>query len=91
MKNDKSIIIGALLMGALAGAVLGILFAPDKGDKTHEKLIDGTNDLAEDLKKKLIDEAKSMRSKFEELETAAEKKLHEVVNNIKQKADATKH
>jgi len=91
MKNDKSILIGALLMGALAGAVLGILFAPDKGDKTREKLIDGTKDLAEDLKKELTDEANSMRSKFEELEAAAEKKLHEVVKNIKQKVDTIKH
>lgn len=91
MKNDKSIIIGALLIGAFAGAVLGILFAPDKGDKTREKLMDGSKDLAEDLKKKLTDEADSIRSKFEELEAAAEKKLHDVVNNIKQKADAIKH
>lgn len=60
--SNNSKVIGALLVGAAAGAVLGILFAPDKGQDTRKKILDSANGLGEDLKdrinagKGLIDE-----------------------------------
>jgi gas vesicle protein len=50
-------ILGALLLGAAAGAVLGILFAPDKGTETRKKIKQKGEDLLDDIKRK-IDEAK---------------------------------
>ncbi|MBS1764315.1 MAG: YtxH domain-containing protein [Bacteroidetes bacterium] len=50
-------ILGALLLGAAAGAVLGILFAPDKGNETRKKIKQKGEDLLDDIKRK-IDEAK---------------------------------
>ena len=41
--NNNSIL--ALLAGAAVGLGLGILFAPDKGTKTREKIKDGLDDL----------------------------------------------
>ena len=50
-KNENSII--ALLAGAAIGVGLGILFAPDKGSKTREKIKDGFDDLKDTAKSKL--------------------------------------
>lgn len=60
--SNNSKIIGALVIGAAAGAVLGILFAPEKGEDTRRKIASSAGDLSENLKdrinagKDLIDE-----------------------------------
>jgi gas vesicle protein len=43
----------ALLAGLAAGAILGVLFAPDKGSKTRRKLMQSTQAHADDLTKTL--------------------------------------
>ena len=59
--NDSGKVIGALLIGAAIGGVLGILFAPDKGSKTRRKIFNTGEDLTDSLKEKfntLLEEAK---------------------------------
>ena len=51
--SNNSKVIGALLVGAAAGAVLGILFAPEKGQDTRKKILDGANGLSDDLKERI--------------------------------------
>lgn len=64
MSNTNKVL-GALLIGAAAGAVLGILFAPDKGTETRKKWMDSANDLADDLKSK-IKEGKNLANQLKD-------------------------
>ena len=52
MESTSKVLLG-ILGGAAAGAVLGILFAPDKGVNTRKKLIDQGKDYSDNLKGKL--------------------------------------
>ncbi len=50
--NNVGKIIGAVLIGAAIGGILGVLFAPDKGSKTREKIMDKGHDLSDAVKEK---------------------------------------
>jgi gas vesicle protein len=52
MNNNTKLIL-ALVGGAAVGAVLGVLFAPDKGSETRRKIFDTAKDLASTLEKKM--------------------------------------
>jgi len=84
-------VVGALFIGALAGAALGILFAPDKGSRTRRKLAIGAKDLTEDLTEKIKEEANTLRSKAEELEDAAQDMIADLKTSFRQKVNGVKH
>src|SRR5215217_370929 len=48
--KDNSKVVVALLAGLAAGAALGILFAPSKGDETRDKLAESLKNLGDSIK-----------------------------------------
>jgi gas vesicle protein len=48
--NDNSKVVIALLAGLAAGAALGILFAPDAGNETRDKLSESLKNLGDSIK-----------------------------------------
>ena len=96
MKSGK--IITGVLIGAAAGAILGVLFAPDKGLNTRGKIKGGYNDLKDkakskwhvfegkakgDLTETVNDLISSSSYKAEEVVTFLEEKLAELKKNVK--------
>ena len=62
--------VGAFLGGALAGAAIGILVAPDKGSNTREKISDTVNNFLKKHNIKL--NRKDVGDLIEDLEDASE-------------------
>ncbi len=57
-----------LAIGAAAGAVLGVLFAPDKGTETRKKISAKTKDLQKDLSEKIDSLRETIESKIAEVQ-----------------------
>ena len=65
MKTDKVIL--GVLGGLAAGAILGILFAPETGEKTRKKIKNKSIDYADELKYQYGETANSLSKKFDSL------------------------
>jgi gas vesicle protein len=62
----------SLLAGAVVGAAVGILFAPDKGSETRRKISEESNDLANNLKNKFNDFVDEAKEKFSSIKSETE-------------------
>jgi gas vesicle protein len=93
--SDNGKVLGALLLGAAAGAVLGLLFAPSKGSELRQKISDNAGDLIDELSDK-IGEGKEMlaglkdkaMSKADDLKGRAEEELSGMKSKVKQPASS---
>jgi gas vesicle protein len=69
--STTKILLG-FLAGAVAGTAIGILFAPDKGSETRRKIVDESQDLADNLKGKFNNLVDGVKEKFSSVRSEAE-------------------
>lgn len=73
--NDNAKVVAALLAGLAAGTALGILFAPEKGSETREKLNDSIKDLGDALKERTAEQIDHLNDFKEKIVAAVKTKL----------------
>jgi len=74
MKNTSKILI-ALGAGMAIGGILGVLFAPDKGENTRHKIAENGKKFADQFKRKV----KEVKEKMEEKLSRVNGELEEVI------------
>jgi len=81
---------GKVVLGAVAGlavgAILGVLFAPEKGSVTRKQIADKGHDFADDLKSKYQEFADSVTEKFK----SAKQDVQELAETGKAKYEEVK-
>jgi gas vesicle protein len=73
--NNTGRIMTAIAAGAVAGFVVGILFAPDKGSETRKKIDKKTGEVLDQVKDKI---------------QAGKEKIEQLAENLKQSSDEFK-
>lgn len=79
--NSGKLLLG-LLAGVAAGALLGVLFAPDKGTSTRKKITKKSEDYVDSLKEKFNEFIDTIGEKVDEVKEDVEK--------VKTKAESIK-
>lgn len=77
----------ALLTGAAIGAGLGILYAPDKGSNTREKLSKEAKKAQRKLNQQIQETSNSLSEKAQRAKYSFEQKLNETLSSASYKAD----
>jgi hypothetical protein len=75
--NNTGKIIAAMVAGAAAGAVMGVLFAPGKGSETRKKIKDKGAEIADEVKDKFRKGREKLNSLKEDIENSVKEKAEE--------------
>ena len=87
MSNNTGSTIVAVLVGVTIGAGLGILFAPDKGSKTREKIKDGFDDAKNNLNDKLHEISEKLAGRGILGKDEIDRHYDSIVNNLSDKTE----
>lgn len=87
MSSNTGNTVLAVLSGAAIGAIVGILFAPDKGSKTREKIKEGFEDAKSDLKHKFENVSDELKHKFSRAKDDLEGTYDDMLSNMSHKTE----
>lgn len=79
---DSGKVLLGLLAGIAAGAILGILFAPDKGSVTRNKIYEKGDEYADGLKEKFSNLVDNITAKCEEILQTHKEEDHEAETEV---------
>ncbi len=81
--SEQSKIVTALLVGAAAGAVLGLLFAPDKGSNIRNKIMQFGKETGDELGSYVDEGISYAKRKYDEVKS----KTSGLADEVQNKAD----
>jgi len=87
MNNEGKVLI-ALAAGLAAGSLLGLLLAPDTGEKSRGKLIKNAKKLNESLKQNIDDLSEKSQQYLKDVATTVKTATKEAEENSKKKLNS---
>jgi gas vesicle protein len=81
-------LIGGILAGAAIGVAIGILLAPESGEKTRNNLVKGSRKLTDSLQDTVEESIESLKARFNAGVDDAVKKGKETVNHAGERVKA---
>ena len=81
MMKDISKVMLLLGAGFAAGTITGILFAPDKGDKTRDRIRSKANELSEDIEKTYDEEIARLKNKIDKVKSNFSKEVASIIGD----------
>ncbi len=79
--KSSNVLLG-IVGGLAAGAVLGVLFAPDKGTNTRKKIAKKSSDLKDNLTDSFNDFVSNVEDKYKDLASKASGLMEEGSDNL---------